>query len=278
MTSRGFEGFPPIVLMTDFDLSDPFVGMMKGVIHSIVPKVRIIDLSHGIRPQDVFQGAYMLYRSAKYFPKGSVFCAVVDPGVGTDRKPIAIKTRDFYFVGPDNGLVLPAARDNGIETSITLDNKDAFLDGVSHTFHGRDIFAPVSARICSGWQLTSLGSPLQSYVDIEIPIPRKKGDSLVLTILDKDRFGNLTLNISHEDFHTFAGKTFQLMYMDHEINLVFDAYGLAPDDAPFVVAGSSGFMEIAVKNHSAAKKLNANVLDELILSKKTEHGTHSPGV
>jgi len=253
-----------IVLLTDFGLTDPFVGMMKGVIAGISPETRVIDLTHGIRPQDIFQGAFVLYRSMDYFPRGTIFCAVVDPGVGTDRKPIALKTRDFYFVGPDNGLLWPAATANGIFSCICLGNPEYFLPHVSSTFHGRDIFAPVAAHLSSGTPLDALGREMTAPIDLEFPLPEPKDQGIILTVMDEDQFGNLTLNLRLEEFRPFCDTGFSLEVKGRTVDSFHTSYGQA-GDFPFLLTGSSGFMEIAVKNGSAARDLGAHVMDRFLL-------------
>ncbi len=255
----------PIVLLTDFGCRDPFVGMMKGVIAGIAPGAPVIDLTHEIRPQDVFQGAFALYRAAPYFPIGTVFCAVVDPGVGTDRKAAAIQTQNFTFVGPDNGLLWPGAAADGINTAVTLDNHNYFLDNISCTFHGRDIFAPAAAHICMGMTLTAMGPCLDQPVTLDIPSPEPVGDTLILTVLDEDRFGNLTLNITPESFNAHYKNDSFLEIGGISITDVYTTYGDAPDDTPFLLPGSSGYMEIAVKNGSAAFNLDGSVMDRVRL-------------
>ncbi len=257
----------PIVLLTDFGYRDPFVGIMKGVIAAIAPQTPVIDLTHGIRPQDIFQGAFVLRRSMDYFPRGTVFCAVVDPGVGTARRPLGIKTRDFYFVGPDNGLLWPAAAANGIESCVCLENSEYFLRHVSHTFHGRDIFAPISARLSLGIRLEILGSEVSTPVSLEFPEPEPQGDALVLTVMDQDRFGNLTLNLSLEAFKGFSGMSFYLGFKGRAVRTFHQTYGQADDSRPFVLPGSSGFIEVAVKNGSAARDLGADVMDRFLLKR-----------
>ncbi len=255
----------PIVLLTDFGLVDPFVGILKGVICSINPGAGIIDLSHGVRSQDIHHGAFLLYRAMGYFPKGSIFCVVVDPGVGTHRKPVAVKTRDYCFVGPDNGVLWEAAYTNGIEKKIHLNQKDFFLKNVSSTFHGRDIFAPCAAHLSLGVPLEKLGARMDDLEKIKFPKPSKTVLGLVLTVLDKDIYGNLTLNISQDDFFAFFRKGIVLQFGPHSIDQVFTTYGQASTDQPFLLPGSSGFMEIALKNGDAAQWLGIDVLDQCTL-------------
>jgi S-adenosylmethionine hydrolase len=256
---------PPIALMTDFGHTDPFVGILKGVIQGIAPHTRVIDLTHGIRPQDVFQGAFTLFRSINFFPKGTIFCAVVDPGVGSHRRPIALKTRDFYFVGPDNGLLWPAAQANNVEACVCLDNAKYFLDPVSKTFHGRDIFAPVCAHLCQGIPFNSLGQAMDSFERMDIPVPEPKGDDMILRVLDRDRFGNLTLNLTVQKFAAYSKAGFTLSCKDVNITKFCRTYADAQEKIPFALAGSSGYMEIAVKNANASQWLGADVMDPMIL-------------
>lgn len=256
----------PIVLMTDFGVSDPFVGMMKGVISGISPAARVIDLTHGIRAQDVYHGAFILYRSFRYFPRGSIFCAVVDPGVGTGRWPMAIQTRDYLFVGPDNGLLWPAASDNGIKACICLDRPEFFLERLSATFHGRDIFAPVAAHLSRGISLEKMGSPMEAPHQLILPEPEFQDGRLSLTVLDVDIYGNLTLNIRIPDFASRSDSGFSLHFGRQTVTRQVQAYAEAPDNQPVVLGGSSGFMEIAVKNGSAAAFLGAAVGDRLFLT------------
>lgn len=255
----------PIVLMTDFGLEDPFVGIMKGVIARISPDARILDLTHAVRAQDVAGGAFALFRSAPYFPKGSIFCAVVDPGVGSARRALAIQTRDYLFVGPDNGLLWPAAAENGVDACVSLTNSDYFLERPSATFHGRDMFAPVSAHLAQGTAIRDLGPQIHDPVRFTFPVPEEGEGRIRLTVLDTDIFGNLTLNIGVEDFMRRCPKGFSLRYKTHVIDCRFSAYAQAPENRPFVLAGSSGFMEVAVKNGSARARLGAEPGEKFVL-------------
>ncbi len=255
----------PIVLLTDFGLVDPFVGILKGVICTINPGARVIDLSHGVRSQDIHHGAFLLSRAMGYFPLGTIFCVVVDPGVGTHRKPVAIKTRNYYFVGPDNGVLWQAASTNEIQTQICLNRTEYFLDRVSFTFHGRDIFAPCAAHLSLGVPLENMGDKVEHIMKMEFPLPVKNKGGLVLTVLDKDIYGNLTLNISHKDFYECFREDTILQFGHHRIDQVFTTYDQADTNQPFLLPGSSGFMEIALKNGDAASWLGADVLDPCVL-------------
>ena len=256
---------PPIALLTDFGQTDPFVGIMKGVIHGIHPGTDIIDLSHGIRPQDVFHGAFALWRSYAWFPRGTVFCAVVDPGVGTGRRPVAVKTRDYIFVGPDNGLIWAAADENGIEKAVCLENPAFFLDEISRTFHGRDIFAPVSAHLGRKSRIDEMGPVIDDLNRLEFPLPEPGENGLILTVLDKDIYGNLTLNISARDFLEYTGRVFNLECKGVRITRFHATYAEAEENIPFILDGSHGLLEVAVRNGSAAELTGASPLDRFTL-------------
>jgi S-adenosyl-L-methionine hydrolase (adenosine-forming) len=185
-----------ITLTTDFGTDDPFVGIMKGVILSIHPKAEIIDLTHGIEPQNVVQAAWVLKAAAPYFPKNTVHVAVVDPGVGGQRRPLAIQSGSHTFVGPDNGIFTSVLTANS--RCFELTQKKYFLKNVSSTFHGRDVFAPVAAWIAKGTLLKSLGRPIKDPKALELPPPMWDGTALTGEVIYIDRFGNATTNISRE--------------------------------------------------------------------------------
>ena len=195
----------PIVLLTDFGQQDTFAGVLKGVIASISPGSKVIDLTHGINPGDIMQGSFLLTTSYSYFPKGSVFCVIVDPDVGSDRKGICIETNDYFFVGPDNGVLWKAARENEIKRIIHLTNKAYSLDSISTTFHGRDIFSPVAAHISKGLEdISCLGNILKKCVEYHFPEIERKVFSLGLTVIHIDRFGNVTLNLEEVHLQTLS--------------------------------------------------------------------------
>ncbi|MEM1986723.1 MAG: SAM-dependent chlorinase/fluorinase [Candidatus Micrarchaeia archaeon] len=186
----------PIVLLTDFGEGSIFVGEMKGVILKINPNAKIIDLTNNIRPQDVLQAAFLLKYSYRYFPKNTIFLCVVDPEVGSGRKPIAVKSRNYYFIGPDNGLIYPAALSDGIRMMVLLENKEYFLEKVSYTFQGRDIFAPVAAYISKGVSLKNFGSTLSSIKELVFEEPMfDQSGYLVCKVMYIDSFGNAVTNL-----------------------------------------------------------------------------------
>jgi S-adenosylmethionine hydrolase len=191
-----------VTFLSDFGLQDDFVGTCHGVIKTIAPDVQIIDVTHGISAQHVLQGALVLANTTPYMPVG-VHLAVVDPGVGSSRRPLALRTGDGrLFVGPDNGLLVPAAeRLGGIEAVHELANEEYALDIVSRTFHGRDLFAPAAAHLAAGVALEALGPPLAIDALAHLDVPRAEiGENRIrATVLYVDHFGNVQLNLSRED-------------------------------------------------------------------------------
>lgn len=254
----------PIVLLTDFGHTDTFAGVLKGVIAGISPATRVIDLSHGVQPQNILQAAFLLRTSYAYFPRKTIFCVIVDPGVGSTRKGICIETADYIFVGPDNGVLWPAAHAARIEKMVHLTRDDYFLNPVSHTFPGRDIFAPVAARISRGiTDIGSLGPVLTRCETIEFPKPVQRGSVFELTVLHTDCFGNLTLNIEHDAFRQYVkNRPFSLMFGNARVTRVCDSYSQAPDGLLVLIFGSSGYMEVSKKNTSAASDTGLQVMNK----------------
>ncbi len=185
-----------ITLTTDFGTDDPFVGIMKGVIRSIHPTVEIIDLTHGIEPQNILQAALVLKTATPYFPKKTVHVAVIDPGVGGTRRAMAVKSGTSHYVGPDNGIFSCVL--NAKSRCVELTQKKYFLPEVSATFHGRDIFAPVAAWIAKGTPLKSLGRPVKDPQTLALPEPLWNGKSIEGQVIYIDRFGNAATNIPGE--------------------------------------------------------------------------------
>src|SRR5690349_3631427 len=193
--------YDTITFLTDFGLQDDFVGVCRGVMKRIARDAQILDVTHGIAPQAVRQGALVLARAIPYLPPG-IHLAVVDPGVGSERRAVAVRTAaGRVYVGPDNGLLMPAADRDGVEGARSLTNSRYHLEQVSKTFHARDLFAPVAAHLAAGAHFDDLGEAvdLASLVRLDLPGARIAGGELVATILDIDRFGNLGLNVSAED-------------------------------------------------------------------------------
>ncbi len=204
-----------VTFLTDFGLADDFVGACHGVIKRIAPEVEIIDLTHGIAPQAVLQGALVLRNTLHYVPEG-VHLAVVDPGVGSSRRPLALRDRaGRLFVGPDNGLLIPAADLDGIEHAHELANPAYALPSVSRTFHGRDLFSPAAAHLALGVELAELGPPLalDALVQLDLPQPSMRDGTVEAAVLYVDRFGNMQLNLTRDDLEQIGiepGTRFEL--------------------------------------------------------------------
>ncbi len=244
---------PVITLLSDFGLSDYFVGAVKGVMLSLNPDVAFVDISHQVPPQDIFTGAFTLSQAYSCFPQGTVHFAVVDPGVGTSRKALAATAAGHYFVAPDNGILtyIMEANEDFVAYEITADHY--FRKPVSATFHGRDVFAPVAAWISRKIELHQFGPVLQSPVRLQIPPLKRVRDALIQgTILAIDHFGNLITNLKPED----VSMPFKILAGQREITALRRTYGEGMSGEVIVVPGSAGFLEIAVKGGSAAATLN----------------------
>ncbi|MFN8524492.1 MAG: SAM-dependent chlorinase/fluorinase [Chloroflexota bacterium] len=246
----------PVAFLSDFGLRDSYVGVVKGVIAGICPEAAVIDVTHGIAPGDVRAGAFELMRSARYFPKGTVFLAVVDPGVGTEREGVAVAAGGYRFVGPDNGLLSWSVREvAGGEAirAIRLRHPAYWLDGVSTTFHGRDVFGPVAARLACGLEIGRLGGEMTSIMELPFPSVQRDAGELRGEILYVDGYGNLITNVRHDEVPLspvvmVGGATIQGLSRTYQ-----DGEGLV------ALIGSHGFLEIAVPNGSAAAVLGVGV-------------------
>ena len=254
---------PIITLTTDFGLTDIFVGVMKGVIWSICPEARIADITHAIPPQDVRAGALALGRACPFFPAGTVHLAVVDPGVGTQRRPIAMRMGEGMYVGPDNGLftmLLEEAEEKGMPVEIVhLTNQKYWLPDVSHTFHGRDIFAPVAAHLANGVPLADFGPRINDPVRLPFPRPERTPDGWRAHVAGIDSFGNLATDLPAGRLRNRESVTVRLGH--HQIRGLVDAYGECPPGELVALADSSGNLELAVVNGSAAALTGARLGD-----------------
>ena len=259
-----------IVILTDFGLKDGFVGTMKGVIYSINPEARIVDLCHDISPQDIRQADFLLRTSAKYFPEGTVFLVVVDPGVGTGRKAIILKTGGALYVAPDNGVLTGIYRQEKAPEVIEITNKDYFLPEVSRTFHGRDIFSPVSAYLSRGTDPGLMGEKLDSIKLLEEALPSIDEEGRICgTVIYIDKFGNLITNLS-EVFLEKNIKTDEKIIIKlkkQRIKGFSQSYGESAPGNVLAIIGSSGYLEIAVNQGSAEKYLNCRPGEKLYIER-----------
>jgi S-adenosylmethionine hydrolase len=257
-----------ITLTTDFGLNDPYVAEMKAVILSICPNAVIIDITHEIAKFNIRMGAYVLASAVPYFPEGSIHVAVVDPGVGTRRRPIVIQTKQGFFVGPDNGLLVLAAAKQGIMCIHELTNPRFMLPKVSHTFHGRDIFAPAAAHLMSGVKLEEFGPEIRKVVQPEFVKVTQRNGVLVGEVLHVDGFGNIITNINEREVAQSCVKgAVSVELAGYKLKLkLCKAYGETEPREPLALIGSHGFLEIALNQGNAAKKFKAKPGDKIKLS------------
>ncbi len=246
---------PLVTLTSDFG-PGPYPGLMKGVILGICPRALLVDLSHAVPPQAVRAGALVLEQALGVFPPGSVHLAVVDPGVGTERRPICLDALDMFFVGPDNGLFTPVFLADPRARVFLLAEPRYFRHPVSDTFHGRDIFAPVAAHLARGLEPARLGPVLEDPVLLEWPRPRREGESLRGLVWTVDGFGNLGTNLSREVVEEFlAGRPARVRLGELGIEGIRRAYGQVPPGEPLALYDSSGRLELALNQGNLCARL-----------------------
>jgi S-adenosylmethionine hydrolase len=254
-----------VTLTTDFGLKDGNVGVMKGVIWGIAPQAQIADLSHHITPQNVPEAALVVLRAAPFFPAGSVHVIVVDPGVGTDRRPIAARLGMQYYVAPDNGvLTMLLERSEGMNETVKvvhLDKPQYWLKEVSHVFHGRDIFAPCGGHLAAGEQLEALGSFIQDPVRLKLPKPQRTASGWSGEVIHVDHFGNISTNIRVENMGEAPGATIRLC--ETEIQGMVHTFGERPSGTLVALYGSTGNLIVSEVNGSAARRIGARVGDSV---------------
>lgn len=249
-----------ITLTTDFGLDDFFVGAMKGVILTINPAAMIVDITHTIPPHDIRAAAFTLAQAYREFPPGTIHVVVVDPGVGSTRKPLLVLTPRYTFVGPDNGVFSFIYAEEKAPTCIHITAEHYFRQPVSHTFHGRDIFAPVAAWLSKGLAPDGFGSRINEYVKFEIPYPEILDQTHIRGhVIHIDRFGNLITNITEKELPPDAIRAgAKLVINGHTITRFQSHFAEAPAGEPFAVFGSTGRWEIAVYLDLAERVLNAS--------------------
>jgi hypothetical protein len=249
---------PLIALLTDFGWSGPYVGAMKGAILTVCREVDLLDLTHDVPPQDVAAGAMHLRAVVPYFPAGTIFLTVVDPGVGTARAALAARAGGHVFVGPDNGVMAPVLDELGASLVVAIDDPARARAMVSRTFEGRDRLGPAAAWIASGVPLESLGPAVRDYRRLEIPRPVAAPDRLSGEVVWVDRFGNLVTNITRVSWADAArGRAGEVMLDGAPIGAPVRTYADAAPGEPLVVFGSTEQLEIAVRNGDAARRFAA---------------------
>ena len=248
-----------ISLLTDFGLADPFVAEMKAVIFSISENVQVVDISHQVEKFDISMGSFLLSRATQYFPDGTIHVAVIDPGVGSDRRGIVVETERAIFVGPDNGLMIPAARVQKILHVYELTNPSLMRDEVSATFHGRDIFAPVAAHLANGRMPSECGRELEEFVDSPFPSVKVEGKYWVAEVTYVDGFGNVVTSLPKDLLKDNLARKISLYVGGRQFSVRFvKTYSDLRDGEVGVLFGSHGFLELACRQKSAAARLRVN--------------------
>ncbi len=248
-----------ITLLTDFGIQDEYVGVLKGVIMRINPTVTIIDVTHGIAPQNIVAAAFTLKAAFPFFPQGTIHLAVVDPGVGTQRDIVAVRCAGHLFLAPDNGLLDPILADHPPEAGYRVENENLFRHPVCRTFHGRDVFAPVAAHLAQGLPLKAVGRPF----DFDQLRPLRVGEpridplgTIEGEVVSVDRFGNLITNIGSKHLSTLGPGKFEILLGDHIISGMAENYAQGIPGKPLAIIGSRDCLEIAVNGGSAIQSLN----------------------
>jgi S-adenosylmethionine hydrolase len=274
---------PIVTLTTDFGTEDGYVGAMKGVLLSICPQARLVDITHAIPPQDVYRAAFTLYNAARFFPPQTVHLVVVDPGVGTPRRPLALRAGGMTYVGPDNGVFTPVLRERPVEMAVELQNPAYYRQGdtISPTFHGRDLFAPAAAHLAAGVPLAELGPQVTEWVTLPFPTPTLRSHhKLVGEVLYLDHFGNAITNLGvlawkgeqlemtpiPDPDHSYSWPASgEIACRGHVVRLS-RTYGDVEPGTPLALIGSNGFLEIAVRDGSAGASLGVRPGDVVVWS------------
>ncbi|MFH1143989.1 MAG: SAM-dependent chlorinase/fluorinase [Candidatus Eisenbacteria bacterium] len=243
-----------ITLISDFGMRDAYVGAMKGVICTIRPSTRIIDISHEVPPQDIAEGAYLLEAAYPWFPPGTVHVVVVDPGVGTDRRGIAVYTNGHLFVGPDNGVLSPALTQARVFVR-QISDVDYALPQKSDTFHGRDVFAPAAAHLASGISLERMGPEVEDYVVLDLPKPHVLKGRIEGQIVRIDRFGNGISNIPRSMVQRLGDGPYEIFLGDRSLGPLKRRYRDVAPGEPLALIGGDGRLEIATSGASAEDRL-----------------------
>jgi S-adenosylmethionine hydrolase len=277
-----------IALLTDFGTEDIYVGVMKGVMKSICADAELIDITHAIQPQNVHEGAFALLNSYHYFPKGTIFLVVIDPGVGSARKPMAVQTEDYTFVAPNNGVLSYALADLGKHKAVALQSQDYQLSEISNTFHGRDIFSPAAAHLANGVALESFGEPITKLFQLHIPKLEITLTHIVGEVVHIDHFGNVITNIGNlkwlqdgylmltprfgvnNDALWIQAQTATMKVEGWDIKTIHQAYHQEEHGKLLLQVDSNGYLEIAINQGNAAHRLGLKVGDKVDLHLEKE--------
>lgn len=254
-----------VILLTDYGADSIYVGELKGAIYSKFPEAKVDSISHSIPPYDIVAAAYMLSESCTVFPKGTVFCCIVDPGVGTARKGIAVETKaGQFFVGPDNGILSLVAERDGLQSIHEASNTALWRDGVtSTTFHGRDIFGPVAGALAKGTPIEEVGAAMKEVVRLDIPSSRIENGRAMGTVIRADVYGNLVTNIRRTDLDALGikrGDLLQVTVADKTYTApLVNTYADVPEGERLTVIQSIGMVECAINKGSLADTLGAGL-------------------
>lgn len=261
---------PIITLTTDYGTNDHLVGTLKGVLLKINPELTIVDITHHVNAYDLLDGALTIGAAYSYFPPRTIHLVVVDPEVGTERRPLLVSAQNQYFVAPDNGvlsLIYEREQDNVVVRHANAEHY--FLQPVSKTFHGRDVFAPVAAWLSKGWQTAAMGEEIQDYKRFVLPKAMDVDGAAHGVVLRIDSFGNMMTNFRAEDIPESAqnGGALNLKIGAHTVSRLVDTFAKGEADEPIAYVGSSGYLEIAVNKANAARKLAIGRGTAVVLSK-----------
>ena len=260
-----------VTLTTDFGLQDEYVAVMKGVILSTCPYARILDLCHNISPQDIFGAAYILFSAYRFFPSGTVHVVVVDPGVGSIRRIICLKTDKYTFLAPDNGILSFIAAHDKPLSIINVTNCKYFLPEVSYTFHGRDVFAPIAGHLMNGVDIEELGNEISAIEKINVPVPVLSSRGIVgAHVIYIDRFGNLITNISRDSLEGFQiddrSSKLSITVASSIVKKISRTYSEVEEGGVVALFGSAGYLEIAVNKANAKEVLNVKKGDSVTVT------------
>jgi S-adenosyl-L-methionine hydrolase (adenosine-forming) len=258
-----------ITLTTDFGTNDHLVGTMKGVILKINPEVTIVDITHNVAAYDLLDGALAIGSAYSYFPPRTIHIVVVDPGVGTERRPLLATAENQYFVAPDNGVLSLVYERDPSHVVRHANAEHYYLQPVSKTFHGRDVFAPLAAWLSKGWQTAAMGEEIQDYKKFAFPKPKASDGAVKGTVMRVDNFGNLITNFRSEDLPADALKKGKINFKvgDHPVSRIVDTFGLGNAGEPIAYLGSSGYVEIGVNKGNASRTLGIGRGKPVVLAK-----------
>jgi S-adenosylmethionine hydrolase len=257
---------PTMTLLTDFGLQDGHVGAMKGVMHGIAPQSQLVDISHNIPPQDIRWAGFVLMTAYAFWPSNTIHVVVVDPGVGTDRRAVAVKTDKGTFIAPDNGVLSYVLAREAVTAAISLTDSSYWHHPVSPVFHGRDIFGPCAAHLAAGVPMARLGEPISAKTLIAFPVPepnRHFDGHITAHVQHIDRFGNCITDLPGHWLQ--ESEHWRIDVKDRVIEAIHQTFSDVPDGELIALIDSSGFMSIAVRNGNAAKSVALEIRDPVIL-------------